>query len=513
MRFALALALAALALALAALAGVQATAAAAQGEPAYYCDPLHVYYPAVARCPVPWRAVGPAAPALQPYAAPAPGGQAPIPASPQAGRPTVPTLGDGLDDLCAKVKLPSSIAICSDRELRALSIERGHAFDEAKDRLTPDQQKALLADQYISVPSYSRECGVADALPALPLAPKIKECMVRAGRARIAYLRGYGVSGAAANPTTTPAANAIGANGSVYQCRNPKTNFDYMRPRPCAAGNNTLAVRPTAAKVAPGGNAESSLDDDLNISCAKFLASGNGSLPLGPAFDYVTSVMVGNGFCCGVDVANLLLAECRIHERLNVAQIIGQMIDDYKGNRLPPLPQSHNQGNDPRIDADFKAFNAWVFGNGPMPTSYTYDTTPVANPLAANSSAPVTDNPDLANTPRNCSSDWHQCADNSDLVNHYNNWHSVKIECMTAVDLHIQYGSPKWPRYMDPFSTFEKGTDYVTRGIAILIEPDAQLQNMYGAMVHSEVVCTYDLRAGHVLNVVASPAGLLRLSE
>jgi hypothetical protein len=42
------------ALAASTLAAFSATAALAQAPPAYYCDPLH-FYPAVPRCPMPWR--------------------------------------------------------------------------------------------------------------------------------------------------------------------------------------------------------------------------------------------------------------------------------------------------------------------------------------------------------------------------------------------------------------------------------------------------------------------------
>jgi len=36
---------------------------------------------------------------------------------------------------------------------------------------------------------------------------------------------------------------------------------------------------------------------------------------------------------------------------------------------------------------------------------------------------------------------------------------------------------------------------------AVAIEPDAQFQNGFGAMAHSRVTCTYDLRAGKVIDV------------
>jgi hypothetical protein len=42
-----------------ALAALHAAGAAVQAAPLYYCDPLHAYYPAVPKCPVPWRAVAP----------------------------------------------------------------------------------------------------------------------------------------------------------------------------------------------------------------------------------------------------------------------------------------------------------------------------------------------------------------------------------------------------------------------------------------------------------------------
>jgi uncharacterized protein YecT (DUF1311 family) len=248
-----------LALAAVALAAVQAAPAAAQSPPAYYCDPLHVYYPAVARCPVPWRAVYPAPAAPQPYWAQPPRSQGPVPSMPQSGPPIagngVPMLGDNLDQWCSQVKLPSSVAICSDRELRALAIERQDAFDAAKARLSPDQQKALLADQNGWVRTYPRTCGLTDAPPSLPLAPAIKDCMAEAGRARIAYLRDYGASEATTSATTAPAANA----GSVYRCRDPKTNFDYERLQPCATGDITLAapvsrLAPAAAAIPSGSN-------------------------------------------------------------------------------------------------------------------------------------------------------------------------------------------------------------------------------------------------------------------
>jgi uncharacterized protein YecT (DUF1311 family) len=233
------------------LVAISAADAAAQGRPAYYCDPLHVYSPPyTGNCPVPWRPVAPPV-APQPYGATPPASQEPIQSVPQAARPNLPALGDGLDDWCKTVALPSSIAICSDRELRALVLERQRAYDGAKAGLNPDQQKALLADQNEWVRTYPRTCGLTDAPSSLPLAPAIKDCMAEAGRARIAYLRSYGASEPPTGATTAPAANAMGVKGSVYRCRDPKTNLDYERLQPCATGDITLAAPVSRSAPAP----------------------------------------------------------------------------------------------------------------------------------------------------------------------------------------------------------------------------------------------------------------------
>ena len=104
-----------------------------------------------------------------------------------------------LDDWCNTATLPSSIAICSDAELRSLAVERQQAFDEASARLDAKRRVELLADQKGWVASYAVACGVAQNVqPALPLAPDVKACLMRAGHARIAYLRAYG------SPPTAP---------------------------------------------------------------------------------------------------------------------------------------------------------------------------------------------------------------------------------------------------------------------------------------------------------------------
>lgn len=102
-----------------------------------------------------------------------------------------------------------------------------------------------------------------------------------------------------------------------------------------------------------------------------------------------------------------------------------------------------------------------------------------------------------------CVSDWARCANNEQLVNNYSRWFHVKAECKTEATKRASYGTPIWP--WSYFGNFYTGTNYVTSGIAIAIEPDVQFSNAFGAMVHSQVTCTYDLRAERVMNVNIAP--------
>jgi hypothetical protein len=274
-----------LALGVFALAALQSAAAA---QTWYWCEPAQAYYPYVERCPVPWRLVDPSSVGSQPSRATQP--------SPLVGQPTpllpttpnrFPVLGDTLDDWCKTVQLPSSIAICSDRELRALTLERQQAFDEATARLNTEQQKTLLADQNSRVKSYAAACGLSqDFAPSLPLAPSVKECMAQAGRARIAYLRDATALGASpalsapqppstaengapgkstktltktqpigtASPTkieASPGNSPVPIGDEQYRCRDQNTNFVYERREPCAKGDETLSSHTSSPASMP----------------------------------------------------------------------------------------------------------------------------------------------------------------------------------------------------------------------------------------------------------------------
>jgi len=104
--------------------------------------------------------------------------------------------------------------------------------------------------------------------------------------------------------------------------------------------------------------------------------------------------------------------------------------------------------------------------------------------------------------PPSCATEWSLCATNADMANQYRDWTMAQVLCKSAATGQARYGSPSFPWLS--FSSFLKGTTYKS-GIATLIEPDAQFPNGFGAMVHSQVSCQYDLVAKRVLNVTIEP--------
>jgi hypothetical protein len=127
-------------------------------------------------------------------------------ASPPFKPMNFPARGDALDEWCRDVKSGSIVAICSDDELRALAIQRLAAFNEAVSRLPPNRQRVLAADQNGWALSSPQACGVwANLMPSLPIAPGVRDCLAKAGRARLAYLRAYGLPAAGGPPSAATA--------------------------------------------------------------------------------------------------------------------------------------------------------------------------------------------------------------------------------------------------------------------------------------------------------------------
>jgi len=103
-----------------------------------------------------------------------------------------------------------------------------------------------------------------------------------------------------------------------------------------------------------------------------------------------------------------------------------------------------------------------------------------------------------------CADDWKKCSDNSQLVNNYNNFYHIRYQCRQSAINMAKYGTPEFPSYVF-FGSFHKGSDYIETGIVSIYESDAKFQNGFGAMVHSNVTCQYDLNKNEVISVDINP--------
>jgi hypothetical protein len=102
-----------------------------------------------------------------------------------------------------------------------------------------------------------------------------------------------------------------------------------------------------------------------------------------------------------------------------------------------------------------------------------------------------------------CRNDWSKCSNNGDVVNKYKDWFSVQYDCKDAANRQARFGTPEWSSYF--FSSYYPGDDYLKTGIATLVEKDALFQNGFGAKVHSQAICKYNLRSRSVISVVIIP--------
>lgn len=112
----------------------------------------------------------------------------------------------------------------------------------------------------------------------------------------------------------------------------------------------------------------------------------------------------------------------------------------------------------------------------------------------------VADNKSASSTVSACKSDWSKCADNVKMARNYEGWIEAQVRCKMEADKVAEYGTPEWPSFWSgtAFGHITTAENYKTTGIAVLLEPDVKLQNMYGAMVHTNMSCDYDLRTKKV---------------
>ena len=102
-----------------------------------------------------------------------------------------------------------------------------------------------------------------------------------------------------------------------------------------------------------------------------------------------------------------------------------------------------------------------------------------------------------------CDKDWRGCADNQHLIEEYKEVSLFRAMCRRQVDRDNVYGEPDWDDgwFSAPFTSFYEGYDYVRDGILVLVDSDVRIQNMYGAMRRSVVLCEVDLRKENIISI------------
>lgn len=102
-----------------------------------------------------------------------------------------------------------------------------------------------------------------------------------------------------------------------------------------------------------------------------------------------------------------------------------------------------------------------------------------------------------------CTDDWHKCADNGMLVNHWKGVFDAKIACEQEADNEAKYGHPTFS--LVSFSTYVTGKSYLNTGLLLLEDDDSTFQNGFGAAARVQVQCLYDLNNSKVVDMSVTP--------
>ncbi len=102
-----------------------------------------------------------------------------------------------------------------------------------------------------------------------------------------------------------------------------------------------------------------------------------------------------------------------------------------------------------------------------------------------------------------CKTDWQKCADNNEFAE--NSFAMIKGQsaCKIETANRVRYGEPKWPSFWTGivFSQYATGQSVRNAGKITLIESRAQVQNGFGAWVHVNIICNYDVKNDRVLDL------------
>ena len=99
-----------------------------------------------------------------------------------------------------------------------------------------------------------------------------------------------------------------------------------------------------------------------------------------------------------------------------------------------------------------------------------------------------------------CEHFWQQCKDNEEFMNENDSiQHKIVVACKYAANDLAKYGKPKWPWIA--FGTYYNNDSIKKKRQITLVENNVQFSNGFGAMVNSEVYCTYDLMNEKIIDI------------
>jgi hypothetical protein len=101
-----------------------------------------------------------------------------------------------------------------------------------------------------------------------------------------------------------------------------------------------------------------------------------------PVAEYISKK--DSGFGSTVNITDYVLTECRLNENLKISEAVNNLFDKKRRNRLPEIPIG-GATDDPKVHADWDAFDKWIHHLGPRP-NFSVVSSPV--PTAAGRTQP-----------------------------------------------------------------------------------------------------------------------------
>ncbi len=130
----------------------------------------------------------------------------------------------------------------------------------------------------------------------------------------------------------------------------------------------TVAVVALLVMVGTAGAQHRKLDL-AGLPCTTFL----GAYKTDQFDSYIPSISqdIGDGDVGGrlgstINITEYILTECRLHEDFTVGEAAEKLFSDSRNRKLPPIPIG-GATNDPKVQADWAAFDRWLKHQGPRP--------------------------------------------------------------------------------------------------------------------------------------------------